>query len=423
MSLATRCPACGTTFRIEPEQLALADGWARCGRCSAVFDAAAQQRPEPTDAVAASTPAPAEASIPSPARAPSAPNAADAFGAALASFSVDLPPPSTSRAHADDALEPSDDGAEADSAVSGPSTPTDALSTSAPPPTPAFDAWRGLPSLGLGPDAAAPASATRPEDPHLSPVAAEASKGDDCGTQPSGPVAAEPSMPSETPAAAAAALWTLPPSGSAGPASAPSGVRPAARAESVAPAGVIHAASEPVNDEGPGARKPRGAGRRRAWRVSMLLLAIALLLALLAQVLYRQRDAVAARHPALHPVLARLCGFAGCTIAAPRRPGDIAIEGASFTHAQDGDRYRLAFTLRNQADVPLAMPAIELSLLDAQERPVVRRVLRPPEFGAVEAVLPALAERAGTVSFALDDAAGAESLPRIAGYAIVAFYP
>jgi predicted Zn finger-like uncharacterized protein len=410
MSLATRCPACGTTFRIEPEQLALADGWARCGRCSAVFDAAAQQRPELADdaAPAATTSASTDA-MPTP-------NAADAFGAALASFSVDLPPPSTSRSQSDDALEPSDDGGEADAASSGPSTPTDSLSPSAPP-TPAFDPWRELPSLGLGPDAAAPA-------PVPSPVTTEAPGSDESTTPPSEPMAVEPPMPSEAPAATPAPLWTVPPSGSAGPASGPSGVRPAARAESVAPAGVIHAASEPVNDDGAGVRKPRGAVRR-SWRLAMLLLAIVLLLALLAQVLYRQRDAVAARHPALRPALAQLCGFAGCTIAALRRPGAIAIEGATFTHVQDSDRYRLAFALRNQADVPLAMPAIELSLLDAQERPVVRRVLMPAEFGATEATLPALAERAGAVSFALDDTAetGAEPLPRVAGYAMVAFYP
>jgi predicted Zn finger-like uncharacterized protein len=435
MSLATRCPACGTTFRIEPEQLALADGWARCGRCSAVFDAAAQQRPElvddatPTSTTPASTnamPTSGEAPGLFPAQAMAAPNAADAFGAALASFSVDLPPPSTSRSQNDDALEPSDDGAEAGTASSGSSPPTDALSPSAPPTTPAFDPWRELPSLGLGPDAAAPAPmpAPMPDDrrPPQSPVAA-ASGGGESAVQPSESTAVESSMSSQSPASAPAPLWTVPPAGSTGPAPGSSGVRPAARAESVAPAGVIHAASEPMNDESAGARKPRGTGRRRSWRVAMLLLAIVLLLALLAQVLYRQRDAVAARHPALRPVFAQLCGFAGCTIAPLRRPGAIAIEGATFTHAQDSDRYRLAFSLRNQADVPLAMPAIELSLLDAQERPVVRRVLRPAEFGATETTLPALAERVGAVSFALDDAAGAGPLPRIAGYAMVAFYP
>lgn len=40
MSLATRCPACGTVFRVVQDQLKVSDGWVRCGRCSEVFNAA-----------------------------------------------------------------------------------------------------------------------------------------------------------------------------------------------------------------------------------------------------------------------------------------------------------------------------------------------------------------------------------------------
>lgn len=37
--LATRCPACGTTFRVVTDQLRVSEGWVRCGRCAEVFDA------------------------------------------------------------------------------------------------------------------------------------------------------------------------------------------------------------------------------------------------------------------------------------------------------------------------------------------------------------------------------------------------
>lgn len=40
MTLATRCPACHTTFKVVKDQLRLADGWVRCGRCDEVFLAA-----------------------------------------------------------------------------------------------------------------------------------------------------------------------------------------------------------------------------------------------------------------------------------------------------------------------------------------------------------------------------------------------
>jgi predicted Zn finger-like uncharacterized protein len=38
---ATRCKSCGTSFRVTEEQLAISEGYARCGRCDAVFNARA----------------------------------------------------------------------------------------------------------------------------------------------------------------------------------------------------------------------------------------------------------------------------------------------------------------------------------------------------------------------------------------------
>lgn len=38
MSLIARCPACGTTFRVQSAQLAAKDGKVRCGKCAAVFN-------------------------------------------------------------------------------------------------------------------------------------------------------------------------------------------------------------------------------------------------------------------------------------------------------------------------------------------------------------------------------------------------
>jgi predicted Zn finger-like uncharacterized protein len=39
MGLVTRCPACGTAFRLGAEQLKAQHGTVRCGRCAAVFNA------------------------------------------------------------------------------------------------------------------------------------------------------------------------------------------------------------------------------------------------------------------------------------------------------------------------------------------------------------------------------------------------
>jgi hypothetical protein len=164
-----------------------------------------------------------------------------------------------------------------------------------------------------------------------------------------------------------------------------------------------------------------GFWRRVATRRSLQMLAGLAALLLIVQVLHQQRDLIVAHQPALRPAFAALCRWTGCELSALRRISEITIDGASFAREKSGDAYRLSFTLRNAAAVPLAMPAVELSLLDTQERAVVRRVLMPAEFGA-PAVLPARAERAASLPITL---AGAEAsaLPPIAGYRVIAFYP
>jgi predicted Zn finger-like uncharacterized protein len=53
MSLVTRCPACGTAYRVRREQLAAHSGSVRCGKCSEIFNGVAAlveeggERPSP----------------------------------------------------------------------------------------------------------------------------------------------------------------------------------------------------------------------------------------------------------------------------------------------------------------------------------------------------------------------------------------
>lgn len=51
MSLVTRCPTCGTVFRVQPAQLSARGGRVRCGKCATVFDGVAgllAEGPAPT---------------------------------------------------------------------------------------------------------------------------------------------------------------------------------------------------------------------------------------------------------------------------------------------------------------------------------------------------------------------------------------
>ncbi|MCD0504671.1 MJ0042-type zinc finger domain-containing protein, partial [Bordetella petrii] len=38
MAMTTRCPHCGTAFKVVPDQLRVRNGLVRCGTCGTVFD-------------------------------------------------------------------------------------------------------------------------------------------------------------------------------------------------------------------------------------------------------------------------------------------------------------------------------------------------------------------------------------------------
>ncbi len=57
MKMFTSCPACGTTFRVHPDQLTARGGQVRCGQCTSVFDARSALVTEPDADEAAATPA------------------------------------------------------------------------------------------------------------------------------------------------------------------------------------------------------------------------------------------------------------------------------------------------------------------------------------------------------------------------------
>jgi predicted Zn finger-like uncharacterized protein len=45
--MMTRCPTCGTAFRVTEQQLGARDGQVRCGRCNTLFDATSTLTPDP----------------------------------------------------------------------------------------------------------------------------------------------------------------------------------------------------------------------------------------------------------------------------------------------------------------------------------------------------------------------------------------
>jgi predicted Zn finger-like uncharacterized protein len=168
----------------------------------------------------------------------------------------------------------------------------------------------------------------------------------------------------------------------------------------------------------------RQAKRRAWWRLPrvrlMLVAAVAILAGLLAvQMALHDRDRLAAAKPGLRPWLQAMCAPLGCSIGAPRQIESLSIESSSFNKLRP-DTYRLSFTVKNNATVEAAVPAMELTLTDTKDQAVVRRVLAPADLHAPAPVIAAGAEWSGSVAIAVD-ANGVGG--RIAGYRLLAFYP
>lgn len=166
-------------------------------------------------------------------------------------------------------------------------------------------------------------------------------------------------------------------------------------------------------------------GRRPRWIGALLAtgsLALALLLAAQLAVLYRTE--LVTRWPALRPALAELCAAAGCTLNWPTRADLIAVIGTELQALPGTDVLELTAVLRNRASFRVALPALELTLTDAANRILVRKVFAPGDYLAA----------AGESSQRLADGLGAGSdyVARLslearglaaASYVVYPFYP
>jgi hypothetical protein len=159
--------------------------------------------------------------------------------------------------------------------------------------------------------------------------------------------------------------------------------------------------------------------RKPFMRMTLGLLSSVLLLALLGQVVLHERDRIAASEPSLKPWLLAFCDQLNCTLSPLRKIESIVIDTATFTKIR-GDSYRLNLTVKNNAALALALPAIELTLTDSLDQPVIRRVFLPEELGIKTEALAAGREWSVSLAMAVN---AADSSNRVAGYRVLAFYP
>ncbi len=400
MSLITRCPACATMFKVVPDQLRISAGWVRCGVCAEVFDAAAQmllaaESKELESAVSASIPVvPVSPPEPSEVMQDAAEQSAFPSGFdAVAGQELPVVDVAVVAEPRSGSVEPSADEPVAELA-------DEAVGTAvAAPPAGSNELNQALHQAPPRADAlfARPASVEQP----VSGPEQEAASPDE-----SGYARFAPGRPRKE--AAPTEKKNTAPSDS----------------ESWLDAIARDASAEDETLE-PAEEVPsfvRQAQRNAFWRSRGVRSAIGLAVVLVAlglgwQWMVQQRDWLAAREPRLTPMLELLCRPAGCVIAPYRDLNAIVIDGSSFQRMSPNS-FQLGFGLRNKGSLPVATPALELTLTDAQDQALLRRVLKVQDLSA-PATLAAQGEFNGTSALSVDVA----DPTAIVGYRLVAFYP
>ncbi len=379
--MLTRCPACQTVFRLRPEQLHARGGEVRCGHCFQPFNAldhavapsaAAEAPPGTAPASSASSSTPAAASAADGPRSPRPPPAS-ALDFEIPDFPLleREPAPVTP---GDSLWAPPPDGRAA-SAPTAPAMPGVVRSGRRRPP--ADDAI-----------ATAHTASSLPAAPTAVANATQAPRAE----------AAAPAKPADP---------TAPPGDSAAP--------PLKADTEHAPAHVAPAHVDLARLDATYGRPPRPARRMLAG-----LAVVVLASTLIAQGVYLFRMEIARALPELRPLLVSACAALGCEVPLPRDTAFIAIDASDLQSepARPG-RYLLHATINNRAPHAQAWPHLELTLTDASDAPIARRVLAPAEWAAdADTSAPLPARQLVTVRLPFD-------APELAptGYRIYVFYP
>ncbi len=113
----------------------------------------------------------------------------------------------------------------------------------------------------------------------------------------------------------------------------------------------------------------------------MVFVVLLLILLTLAQTAYYLRSDIAARWPQTRPYLEQACTWLQCEVTLPKKADLIAIDDSDLK--EDTERQGLIHlytTLANKADHSQEFPLLELTLTDADDKPLLRRTFQPGEY-------------------------------------------
>lgn len=166
--------------------------------------------------------------------------------------------------------------------------------------------------------------------------------------------------------------------------------------------------------------KPEKTRRSKLLWGCLVVLAMAVLAA---QAAYRFRTEIAVVVPPARPLLVDACRRLGCELRLPHRPELMSIESSDLqADPRAQNVIVLNAVLRNRAPFAQEYPALELTLTDEADKPVLRRVLLPSQY----------LDPARAASAARGFAGGAEASFRVnldagrthaTGYRLYLFYP
>lgn len=123
-------------------------------------------------------------------------------------------------------------------------------------------------------------------------------------------------------------------------------------------------------------RKPSS----RATRIVIGVSGFIALLALAGQASFLWRNEIAALWPPARPWLAEACIALRCDIGTPAHIERLSIVSAELQSLPEKDTYVYTALLRNRSIMAQRYPAIELALTDAQDQPLLRRVITPAQY-------------------------------------------
>jgi len=188
---------------------------------------------------------------------------------------------------------------------------------------------------------------------------------------------------------------------------------PAALAEETTPSAPVFAEEYVPEPEAPPAREAA------MWGWISGAVALALLLA--AQSVFLYRTEIAANYPGIGQYLRLACDVLQCTVPLPRDAELLKIESSDLeSNPAQPKRVALSTMLSNHAKFRQAYPALELTLTNAADEAVARRIFQPAEYlkpgTDIQAGMAPLSE----VSIKLDLDVGDLNA---AGYRLYVFYP